>query len=51
MLGSNFLPCQTPQSPASCGWNAVTALRAQKPVSKSPNNISDKARSLCCLHG
>ena len=25
-----FLPCQTPQSPASWGWNAVTALRARK---------------------
>ncbi|AEA56201.1 Hypothetical cytosolic protein [Lacticaseibacillus paracasei] len=24
------MPCQTPQSPASWGWNAVTALRARK---------------------
>ncbi|WP_225440675.1 hypothetical protein, partial [Lacticaseibacillus paracasei] len=41
--------CQTPQSPARWGWNAVTALRAQKPVSKSPNNISDKTgRCVVC---
>ncbi|OFS04521.1 hypothetical protein HMPREF3095_11505 [Lactobacillus sp. HMSC25A02] len=47
-LAKDAMPCQTPQSPVQMGWRrvarAVTALRAQNPVSKSPNNISDKDR-------
>ncbi|OAU15323.1 hypothetical protein PY74_13880 [Lacticaseibacillus rhamnosus] len=46
-------PCQTPQSPARWGGDAKLERRrrlepARPAVSKSPNNISDKARSLCC---
>jgi hypothetical protein len=52
-LAKDAMPCQTPQSPVRWGWRrvarAVTALRAQKPVSKSPNNISDKpSRCVVC---
>ena len=53
-LAKSFLPCQTPQSPASWGGDAKLERRRRfepKARSRSRLTTSAPARSLCCLHG